>query len=47
MNIKKKLLLSDLENREFLIIYKSISSREIKIPPVSILSNTLILKKLI
>ena len=45
MDVEKKLLLLDPNNREFLTVYKSISGGGIEIPPMLILSGALILKK--
>ena len=45
MDIEKKLLLSDLDNKEFLTECENISGREIEIPPILILSSILILEK--
>lgn len=45
INIEKKLLLLDLDNKEFLTAYKSISSEGVEISLILILSGTLILEK--
>ena len=45
MDVEKKLLLSDLDNREFLTACKSISDGGMKILPMLILSGALILEK--
>lgn len=45
INVEKKLLLSDPDNREFLTAYESISNGGVKIPPILILSSAFILEK--
>lgn len=45
IDVKKKLLLSNSDNREILTVCKNMSSRGIEIPPILILSNVLILEK--
>lgn len=46
MNSEKQLFLSDSDNREFLIVYKSMSSGErVEILSILILSSTLTLEK--
>ncbi len=45
MNAEKKLLLSDIDNREFLTACESISGGGVEIPPMLILSGALILEK--
>lgn len=45
MDIEKKLLLSDPDNRDFLTAYESISNRGVEILPMLILSGALILEK--
>lgn len=45
IDVKKNLLLSDVENREFLTIYKSIGDKRVEISPMLILTVVLILKK--
>lgn len=44
-NIKKKVLLSNSDNRKFLTVYENISNRKMQIPPILILIDALILEK--
>ena len=45
MDVEKKLLLLDLDNRRFFTVYESISNRKIEILPILIFSGTHILEK--
>ena len=45
IDVEKKQLLSDPDNREFLTAYESISDGGVKIPPMLILSGVVTLEK--